>query len=34
MDVRAVPQATGGRYVVHTDVKGEVPPHDLGSQEG
>jgi hypothetical protein len=34
MDVSQVPQATGGRFVVHPDVKREVPPPDLGRQEG
>ena len=32
--VRQVPQATGGRFVVPPDVKGEVPPHDLSGEEG
>jgi len=32
-DVREVPQATGGRYVVHPDVKREAPPPDLGTEE-
>jgi hypothetical protein len=34
MDVREVPQATGGRFVVHPDVKREAPPPDLGRKEG
>jgi hypothetical protein len=34
MDVREVPQATGGRFVVHPDVKREAPPPDLGREEG
>jgi hypothetical protein len=34
MDVREAPQATGGRFVVPPEVKREVPPHDLGSEEG
>jgi hypothetical protein len=34
MDVREVPQAIGGRFVVHPDVKDAPPSHDLGSQEG
>jgi hypothetical protein len=34
MDVRQVPQATGGRFVVHPDTKREVPPPDLGGGEG
>lgn len=34
MDVREVPQATGGRFVVHRDAKREAPPPDLGSEEG
>jgi hypothetical protein len=34
MDVRQVPQAAGGRFVVPPDVKREVPPHDLGGEEG
>jgi hypothetical protein len=33
-DVRDVPQPIGGRFVVNPDVKGEPPPHDLGSREG
>lgn len=33
VDVRQVPQATGGRFVVHPDVKEEVPPHNLGREE-
>jgi hypothetical protein len=33
MDVSEVPQATGGRFVVHPDVKREVPPPDLGAEE-
>jgi hypothetical protein len=32
-DVREVPQATGGRYVVHPDVKREAPPPDLGTEQ-
>jgi len=34
MDVRQVPQATGGRFVVNPDVKREAPPPDLGREEG
>jgi hypothetical protein len=34
IDVREAPQATGGRFVVHPDVKTEPPPHDLGRGEG
>jgi hypothetical protein len=34
MDVRQAPQATGGRFVVPPAVKREVPPHDLGGEEG
>ena len=34
IDVREAPQATGGRFVVHPDVKTEAPPHDLGRGEG
>jgi hypothetical protein len=34
IDVRDAPQATGGRFVVHPDVKTEVPRHDLGRREG
>ncbi len=34
VDVREVPQAIGGRFVVHPDVKEEVPPHNLGREEG
>ena len=34
IDVREAPQAIGGRFVVHPDVKSEVPPHDLGGREG
>jgi hypothetical protein len=33
LDVRQVPQATGGRFVVHPDAKEEVPPHNLGREE-
>jgi hypothetical protein len=33
VDVRQVPQATGGRFVVPPDVKEEVPPHNLGREE-
>jgi hypothetical protein len=33
MDVREVPQAIGGRFVVHPDVKDAPPAHDLGSRE-
>lgn len=33
-DVREAPQATGGRFVAHPDVKGEAPPPDLGREEG
>jgi hypothetical protein len=29
VDVRKVPQATGGRFLVHPETKGEPPPHDL-----
>jgi hypothetical protein len=31
LDVREVPQATGGQFVVPSDVKDEVPVHDLGT---
>ena len=31
MDVREVPQATGGLFLVHPDLKDQVPPHDLGT---
>jgi len=34
IDVREAPQPIGGRFVVHPDVKSEVPPHDLGGREG
>lgn len=34
IDVREAPQAIGGRFVVHPDVKNEPPPHDLGGREG
>jgi hypothetical protein len=34
MDVSQVPQAIGGRFVVHPDVKREVPPPDLSGEEG
>jgi len=33
VDVRQVPQATGGRFVVPPDLKAEVPPHNLGREE-
>jgi hypothetical protein len=33
VDVRQVPQPIGGRFVVHPDVKEEVPPHNLGGGE-
>ena len=32
MDVKEAPQATGGRFVVHPDVKREAPPPDLGPE--
>ena len=34
MDVREVPQATGGRFVVSPDVKREPPPPDIGEERG
>jgi hypothetical protein len=33
IDVREAPQATGGRFVVSPEVKGEPPSHDLGRGE-
>jgi hypothetical protein len=33
LDVQQVPQATGGRFLVHPDVKKELPAHNLGSEE-
>ena len=33
VDVSEVPQATGGRFVVHPDVKREVPPPDLDRED-
>ena len=33
IDVREAPQATGGRFVVHPEVKREAPPPDLGREE-
>ena len=32
MDVREVPQAVGGQFLVHPDVKDELPPHDLANK--
>ena len=34
MDVREAPQAKGGRFVVHPDVKREPPPPELGGGQG
>jgi hypothetical protein len=34
MDVREVPEATGGRFVVSRDVKREPPPPELGGDGG
>jgi hypothetical protein len=33
MDVRQVPQATGGRFVVHPDTKRAPPAPDLGGED-
>jgi hypothetical protein len=33
MDVREVPQATGGRFVVNPSVKDDPPPYDLTLEE-